>query len=367
MPVAFITNDFTRLKDGTDVPGGCAYYRCSLPMFACGQPGKLGRPAFHPSHGFGIKETDTRAVFGFDTVVLKLIMFRWTPRQMLIAQQLGQRIIVDIDDSYDFLPESNRAWEVTHPDRNRVMNRDHYRRVIEQADIVTVSTPFLLEHHAKTHPDVRMIRNGVYPDMFHVKPQSRKPVIGWVGAIPFRSGDLETLRDWLPGFLEKHDLLFHHAGDGFGNVKFHEVVGIPEQRVRYQDGAPMSHYGDLLTQFDVGLVPLTDIPFNHAKSCIKGLEYASAGIPFVAQDLPEYRMLAASGVGRVASSPSEWVAHLEDLLDLGTRKIEAARGRDVTVGQHSIMCREPEWQALLAPNDGGRNRVKSFLAASAAS
>lgn len=197
MPVAFITNDFTRLKDGTDVPGGCAYYRCSLPMFACGQPGKLGRPAFHPSHGFGIKESDTRAVFGFDTVVLKLIMFRWTPRQMLIAQQLGQRIIVDIDDSYDFLPESNRAWEVTHPDNNRVMNRDHYRRVIEQADIVTVSTPFLLEHHRKTHPDVRMIRNGVYPDMFHVKPQSRKPVIGWVGAIPFRSGDLETLRDWL--------------------------------------------------------------------------------------------------------------------------------------------------------------------------
>ena len=129
----------------------------------------------------------------------------------------------------------------------------------------------------------------------------------------------------------------------------------------------MSHYGNLLTQFDVGLVPLTDIPFNHAKSCIKGLEYASAGIPFVAQDLSEYRMLADSGVGRVASTPGEWVEHLEDLLDLGTRKIEAAQGRSITVGQHSIMCREPEWQTLLAPNDGGLSRVKSFLSASVAS
>lgn len=362
MPVAFLTNDFTRLKDGTDLPGGCAYYRCSLPMFACGQPGKLGRPAFHQSHGFGIKESDTRAIFGFDTVVLKLIMFRWTPRQMLIAQQLGQRIIVDIDDSYDFLPESNRAWEVTHPDNNRVMNRDHYRRVIEQADIVTVSTPFLLEHHRKTHPDVRMIRNGVYPDMFHVKPQSRKPVIGWVGAIPFRSGDLETLRDWLPAFLDKHDLLFHHAGDGFGDVKFHEVVGIPEWRVRYQEGAPMSHYGNLLTQFDVGLVPLTDIPFNHAKSCIKGLEYASAGIPFVAAATPEYEYLASTGVGRVARTGDEWVGHLTELLDVRVRRREAAENRRLVRELHSIQAREPEWQALFSV-PGSLQQAPSRIAA----
>ena len=366
MPVAFVTNDFTKLDDGVEVPGGCAYYRCALPMFACGQPAKLGRPAFHPSHGFGIQESETRAIFGFDTIVMKLLMFRWTPRQMLIAQQLGQRIIVDVDDAYDFLPEENRAWKVTHPDENKVMNRDHYRKVIEQADIVTVSTPFLLNHHRETHRDVRMIRNGVYPDMFRVKPQAKKPVLGWVGAIPFRSGDLETLT-WLPGFLEQHDLMFHHAGHGFGDQWFHDVVGIPKERMTYQNGVPMDRYGALFSQIDIGLVPLSDIPFNHAKSCIKGLEYASAGIPFVAQDLPEYRMLASTGVGRVADTPDEWVAHLEELLDLKIRKKEAAQGRFVTVEQHSIMAREREWQQLLAPSGGNLDRVKSFVAASSTS
>jgi glycosyltransferase involved in cell wall biosynthesis len=349
MPVAFVTNDFVTYPNGVEVPGGCCYYRCSLPMFACGQQAKLGRPAFHPTYGFGIKESADRAVFRFDTVVLKLIMFKWTVRQMTIAKQLGQRIMVDVDDAYDFLPETNMAFKQTHPDENRSMNRDHYREVIAAADTVIVSTPFLLEHHSKHHPDVRLVRNGVYPDMFPVKRQDKKPVIGWVGAIPYRGGDLETLT-WLPGFLEDNDLIFHHSGDEVveGAVTFDEVTGVPRQRMTYTPQVPIDQYQHLFSHFDVGIVPLSDIPFNHAKSCIKGLEYAAAGIPFVAAATPEYQRLADMGVGRVASTPDEWVAHLTELLDYKTRRREAAENRRLVERDHSIQAREAEWQAVFA-------------------
>jgi len=345
MPVAFLTNDFTNLGGGIEVPGGCAYYRCSLPMFASGEPAMLGRPAFHPDYGFGIKESSERAVFKFDTVVLKLIMFRWTPRQMLIAQQLGQRVIVDVDDAYDFLPEVNKAWEQTHPDRNKVMNRDHYREVIAAADTVTVSTSFLLDHH-RDHRDVRLVRNGPHPGMFPVKRQSGRPVIGWVGAIPYRGGDLEIMQDWLPGFLDEHDLMFHHSGDDPTAPSFAEVVGIPVERMSCSPLAPINQYPQLFEHFDIGLVPLNDIPFNHAKSTIKGLEYASAGIPFVASGLPEYQRLADDGVGRIANTPEVWVRHLTELLDLGVRKKEAAQQRRIVAERHSIQAREAEWQAV---------------------
>lgn len=347
MQIAFLTNDFSTYPDGKEVPGGCCYYRCSLPMYACGYPAKLGRPAFSPDHGFGVKQIGGGEVYGFDTVVLKLIMFRWTHRQMVISQQLGQRVIVDIDDAFDFLPEANKAWEVTHPKKNKVMNRDHYRAVIDQADGLIVSTPFLYEYHSKTHPDVRLVRNGVYPQMFDVKRQEAKPVLGWVGSIPFRGGDLETLREWLPAFLEEHDLMFHHSGDTVieGDPIFSQVAGIPEERMTYTPQVPIDQYQHLFSHFDIGIVPLTDIPFNHAKSCIKGLEYAAAGIPFVAQDVPEYRMLADSGVGRVARSADDWVRHLTELLDYSTRRREAAVNRRLVEESHSIQSREADWRA----------------------
>ena len=363
MPVAFITNDFTDLGNGTEVPGGCAYYRCSLPMFASGQPAMLGRPAFHPDYGFGIKETKDRAVFQFDTAVLKLIMFRWTPRQIEVAQSLGQRIVVDVDDAYDFLPEVNQAWAMTHPDKNKVMNRDHYRRVIDAADTLVVSTPFLADYHSD-HRDVRMIRNGVYPDMFPVKHQADKPVIGWVGAIPFRGGDLETMRDWLPGFLDEHDLKFHHSGDlsMVGHPYLADVVGLFDERVTYTPQVPIDQYQQLFQWFDICLVPLSDIPFNHAKSCIKGLEYAAAGIPFVAAATPEYEYLASTGVGRVARTGDEWVGHLTELLDVRVRRREAAENRRLVRELHSIQAREPEWQALFSV-PGSLQQAPSRIAA----
>jgi len=91
-------------------------------------------------------------------------------------------------------------------------------------------------------------------------------------------------------------------------------------------------------------VPLTNIPFNEAKSFLKGIEYAASNIPFVASDLPEYRYLAEEGrVGRVANTPEEWVKHLTELLDYDTRKKEAGTQRSRVLKEQSIVNRAHEW------------------------
>lgn len=81
----------------------------------------------------------------------------------------------------------------------------------------------------------------------------------------------------------------------------------------------------MFERIDIGIVPLNDIPFNHAKSYIKGLEYAAAGVPFVASAAPEYVFLAENGVGRVARSPEEWESHISELADPKVRKQEAMK------------------------------------------
>ena len=348
MTVAFLTNDFTGAFPYL-TPGGCTWYRCTLPASTLNTRTAVGIPAWDPLRGFGIKDTTTTGVFGWKHVVLKLIMNRSTPRQIELAKQLGQRIIVDIDDYYEGLTEANAAYQITHPDNNKWMNRDNYQRVIEAADTLTVSTPFLYDHYSKQHPDVRMIRNGIAPWMFdNTRSKSdRKPVIGWTGAVNFRNNDLEQLREWLPDFLETHDLRFHHAGHQDNEPSFADITGINPQRFTQSPLVPLTHYSSVFT-FDIGIVPLNDIPFNHAKSNIKGLEYAANGIPFVASDTPEYRTLHEGGIGLLARSPEEWINQLTLLLDRRYRRTTAAREYRIVERDWSIDARTEEWRNVFA-------------------
>lgn len=345
MSVAFISTDFTGTFPAI-IPGGCCYYRCYLPAFTLKEKTAVGLPAFDPIRGFGVKDSEATAIHGFSTAVLKLLMSRWTPRQVELAKDLGQRIIVDIDDFYEGLTPANKAYELSHPDNKRA-NRDYYQRVIELADGLTVSTPFLLEHYSQLHSNVKMIRNGVNLAQFAPRKQlNRKPVIGWVGATSFRNNDLEQLREWLPDFLEEHDLMFHHAGHSDEAPSFPDVTGVNPDRVTTSPLVPITQYAQGFT-FDIGIVPLNDIPFNHAKSNIKGLEYAAAGIPFVASYSPEYMELAATGVGRVAWDATGWVNWMTELLDYPTRKMQAKINL-ATVKEHwAIDSRIQEWQSAL--------------------
>ena len=346
LKVGFLTRDWSVPPPFSAVPGGCAYYRCYLPMVVCGHRGQMGLPVFNAAHGFGCVEDVTVGAYGFDVVVLKLIMDRGLPAQIRLAQQnVGQKIIIDIDDYFDGLTPANRAYQITDPARNTKFNREHYRRSIEIADAVTVSTPFLYDYYSCMRDNVYMVRNGVNTQQFRPRVHSPgKPVIGWAGAVAFRNNDLEQLREWLPDLLEKHDLMFHHVG-ATGN-QISDIAGIPKHRLITSPLTTIKMYG-LSLQFDIGLVPLNDIPFNVAKSNIKGLEYAAAGIPFIASDMPEYRLLHETGVGTIASTPDEWTLAVERLLDHRERKKEAHRASMAVLKAWTIEHRASDWHEVL--------------------
>lgn len=343
MTIAFLTNDLHGIHN---TPGGCAYYRCWLPMSVTNA--HLGRPAFDPIRGFGIQETPHHGIFGYKTISLKLIMHRWTPHQIRLAQNLGQRIIVDIDDHYEGLTESNKAWTESHPDTNPNNNRDHYYDTIMAADAVTVSTPFLHNLWSTRRDNVTLIRNSINPQQFTPKHHlPGTPVIGWVGSTSYRSNDLEQLRDWLPELTEKYDLHVHHSGHAPNTPTFAELTQVDPKRITTSPLVPITRYAEGFT-FDIGLVPLNDIPFNHAKSNIKGLEYASAGIPFIASDLPEYRLLHEAGIGRLAATPDDWTHNITQLLNPAARRSEGTRIRKLANTQWSIDTKQGEWDAALA-------------------
>ena len=360
MRIAFIADDFL-LDRGILRPGGCSYYRCMLPMNTLrGHKVAFGPPAFTAEFGFGVRTSKTTAEFGFDVVVMKMLMDRWVPKHMQIAQQLGQRIIVDVDDHYDGIHEANVAATYTDPTVNKIRNRDHYRDVIQTADLLTVSTPFLADHYRSLVDAVAMVRNGINPNQFPKREvRNRKPVLGWAGAMQWRSNDADTAVPWLGELLEEHDLMFHHAGHMPDAPLFAAKAGINPERVITTPMRPLYRYHEML-DFDIGVVLLSDIDFNRAKSTIKGLEYAASNIPFVAQDLPEYVLLAEQGVGRIAHTGDDWKRHIVDLLNYRTRKREAATQRNLVLENHSINARAAEWIDVYARFTDARADVRNI-------
>jgi len=339
------------------VPGGSAYYRMYLPSQACGVPSTLGHPAWTLTDGFGVHDGRNPPTYGYDIAVIHGMMQSQVPYQIEKAKALGQVIVSVVDDYYYDLPPTNVAYHTTDPATNPERNRDIYRDAVLLADVIVVTTPFLLAFYRDElkHPDVRMIRNGVLPAQFrHRTPIKRRPVLGWIGGIPWRASDPQQLAAWLPDFLREHDLMFHHAGHtrtvrnvGIEYPSFAELVGIPADRITTSPLVTFAQYPSMFT-FDIGLIPLEPVPFNIAKSALKGLEYSMAGVPWVAQDLPEYQLLALDGVGRVARSTDDWITHLTELLDWRVRRDDERRNYRAVRERHSVMAREDEWRDLFA-------------------
>lgn len=331
--IGFASTDWSRTMTAVDgpVPGGSNWVRMQQNRQYLGYHNVTGLLTHHPQKGLGIRDWKGEAHYDCAVIVMQRLMFA-----DLVDRLSGPRntvIVNDIDDWYWGLHPDNHAYKLTHPDYNKDENIEHYKKIVQLSDAVTVSTPFLYDRMSEDFGcnNVHIIENGVDTHRFKQRMNNyKKPVVGWVGSTSHRSGDLELLH----GMFDPRLFKVHHSGHVHGAVSFAQRVGLPEDRVRKAPMYDPRDYARLSFEFDIGLAPLNDVPFNHAKSWIKAIEYCAAGVPFVASDVAEYRRLHDTyGIGRLAKTQDEWLSHLEDLRSLPLR-VEEAKRQSAIVREH---------------------------------
>jgi len=222
---------------------------------------------------------------------------------------------------------------------------------MDLADALITSTPFLYDFYKNKYPNkpIYLVRNAVDLQYFGMRKDKSGafPTVGWVGATPWRSSDLETLNPFVGEFIEKNNLRFHHSGSIINAPTVQEQMGIPVKNFSSQPMKPILTYKELFNRIDIGLVPLNEVEFNRAKSFIKGLEYAAAGIPFIAEDMEEYSYLHNEyGIGRVAKTKDQWLSHLEDLKNPKTRNLERQNNYKLVKQFHSMEVRGEDWDKV---------------------
>ena len=292
-----------------------------------------------------IKCEETGETYHPDVILMQRMMLPGLAELSKRARSHGQVIVNDIDDWYWGLDPRNDAWKASHPKHSPKENIKHYADNVLACDYIISSTPWLQDTLSKKfkRPTV-LIENTVDVARFTPVEQGDIPMFGWVGSAAHRSGDVEQISGVFNPFLREGSLKLHHSGHSDRAASFAETLRLPPEQITTLPMVPSSDYPSLMVM-DVGLVPLSDVPFNHAKSDIKGLEYAAAGIPFIASALPSYVTLLErweEGL-LIAKKRKNWITCIRRMLDKGMREefraalLEQVPQRDISVGAKQVV------------------------------
>lgn len=330
-------------KNGKEQWGGAGWVRIGQYIPHLTMPAAVGLLIWNRDH-FSIQDASGHK-YDPDVILLQRMMHKGIAENIPLAQAYGQKIINDVDDWFWGLSTANHAFHVNHPKNKPTENIYTYKTSLHRSDLITVSTPYLADRFRSMGiKNIEVVKNTV--DVSRFKPKehtdSNVPQVGWVGSTNHRSNDLETLRGILVPMARSGKITLYHGGHIKDADTFASRIGAKDDEVITAPICPHDEYPNLLTM-DIGIVPLSDTPFNRAKSDIKGLEYAAAGVPFIAQNLDAYVELQKDlEVGRVAKNASKWIKNIEELRDPRVRAEEGARIREL-IKQRDISTGIPQF------------------------
>jgi glycosyltransferase involved in cell wall biosynthesis len=298
-------------------PGGTGEYRCWGPGRALERCG--WDVAFEEE---GIDVTVDGQVRGDpDVLVLCRTMGDYVPDAVRrITARARTLVVFDVDDWFAGIPGYNPASAIP----GEIVNTMH--QAMREADLITCSTPELAEAYRVLNRTV-VLPNYLdptiwrpYQDMARVRSHIH---VGWAGAFHWRAGDLELLKPWIYGFLDRHpEVRFAAIGCrellewlGIDGLTTPRLPAGPKTTARNLDLHPYQHLPAMLANLDVGLVPLIHSRFNQAKSWCKGLEYGAMGVPAVASPSREYRRYIRPGDNGLLIRKNNWAAQIETILD----------------------------------------------------
>ena len=203
-------------------------------------------------------------------------------------------------------------------------NVSHEKFLDETSDQIAVTSELLLTKKTSEKnvlKPIKVIRNGVDSRRFSIRQKSEpKFIVGYFGALA-EWFDLE-LMEWLVSVNQ--------------NIKF-EIIGlvsnyeISSQLGKYKNvvfygEVPNRDLPKLVAGWGAGLIPFKLSPLILATNPVKMYEYSSMGIPTVASDIPEVRLISTELRGVFTSkSRGEFNTNLHLALNLSNQEREELR------------------------------------------
>lgn len=263
------------------------------------------------------------------------------------AKAAGKATIYSLDDNWFVFPKdgSDLARHI-HSEENRVS----LISILKDADLTRVSTRFIED---SVRPYARaMIRSPYGFDFSLVDGRPRFRRDGWVKigyfGTPGRDAQFDFIIDALVEVQRRHDNVVIEFF-GFIPQRAGELANVVE--LPYVDGYETCIQVLAEQQWDIGLAPLIDTPFNRSKLPTKYRDYAATGAAGVYSRMAAYEDVVANNrtglvVGNTAGAWVEAISRLVD--DQGLRESIANAAFDHVRHDLSAEVAAHDWLRSLA-------------------
>ncbi len=298
---------------------GPGFYRLRVPLDALARHGGHEVRVDTRMDEWGLEEAD---VIVGQRVAQPGAAKRW---ERLATNAYGRRplLVLELDDDlWNVDPANVPAWKFFREGGPGIL--DNLTRSVKLADVVTVSTEPLAEVVRRINPNVVVLPNSL-PAAAYLGGGRRADGlrIGWGGG----ASHVLDVEEMLPS-LRQH--LRRRPRDTYVNMGtlFPSVTRAVSGAGRVQAFPwtdDMDQYYRQVASLDIGLAPLRPSVFNRSKSDLKVLEYAAAGVAFIASKVGPYESSVDDGAtGLLTTRPHEWGVALRYLSENDAARTDLA-------------------------------------------
>ncbi|MBC8522536.1 glycosyltransferase family 4 protein, partial [PVC group bacterium] len=228
--------------------------------------------------------------------------------------------------------------------------------VMRNASLVVVGNEYLHSHAASIGVrNVKIIPTVVDMNRYAKSKEesSGALVVGWIGT-PKTVHYLFEIKETIISIKSKFDVRFVAIG-----VTDEDVVGLD---IETQPWSEESEVRSIL-EFDIGIMPLNDSPWERGKCGYKLIQYMACGLPVVASPVGINTSIIEEGeIGLLAKNNDSWIDSIGFLLADQDRRIKMGnRGRTKVINKYSLEITKPQLASLLSeavekPSRNPRNK-----------
>jgi glycosyltransferase involved in cell wall biosynthesis len=159
-------------------------------------------------------------------------------------------------------------------------------------------------------------------------------VIGWIGSqSTFKY--LLLVKDVLKQLIAKYNVLVYIVG-----AKESLELGENEVHIDWAESTEIKS----IQQFDIGIMPLSDTPWEQGKCAYKLIQYMGCGLPVVASAVGMNKEVVKNGYsGFWAKTEKDWYDYLEKYItDSNLRKEHGKTGAKIVAENYSLDATLPK-------------------------
>jgi len=288
--------------------------------------------------GYAARLVALLTVRRFDVVIIEKELFPFMPAiAERFIHRMGVPYVVDYDDAL-----FHRYDRHTNPWVRRLLSQK-IDIVMRYSCCVTAGNQYLADRAKKAGAtNVAIIPTVV--DAEHYLPKqasaSDQLTVGWIGT-PQTSRYLQPLLPVFESLHREYAVRFVAVG-----ADANDFEGSPIEIWPWSEASEV----ESVQQFDVGIMPLVDSPWERGKCGYKLIQYMACGVPVVASPVGVNREIVKEGNnGMLADTTEDWHKALSEMLRRGRPRLDemGKTGREIVVDWYSLQVQAPRLVSVL--------------------